>query len=107
MSQTSTIPYDFPPSIDQILERIPPLVNLLASEAFSPGLHDVYGGNDPYPAMLHLLLSIFPPARGFVPAPQGPFLRPVTNLSGSEGANIASLSFSSAGAAPLGRVAGE
>ena len=113
MSQTS-IPYEHPASANQILGWIPPLVNLIASEAFSPGTR--YGGG-PSPATLHLLLSVFPIARGFILAPQG-VLRPVVNPSGNddevqtqtgpEEANIAVLSFSSSGAAPPpGREAGE
>jgi len=84
MAQT-TIPYDFPPSVDQILERIPPLVNLLASQAFSPRRH--YVGSDPYPAIVYLLFSIFPPTRGFILAPQLGTLHLVTSPPGSNDAD--------------------
>jgi len=114
MAQT-TIPYDFPPSVDQILERIPPLVNLLASQAFSPRRH--YVGSDPYPAIVYLLFSIFPPARGFILAPQLGTLHLVTSppdsndadrtQTGPEEPNVVAPSFPSAGAAPLGRGTGE
>ena len=69
------IPFEQPPSVDQLHERIPPVTKHAVLNVFS-GERSVHHENEIYPGIMSLLISIFPLSRGFVLGPQS-ILRPV------------------------------
>jgi len=79
MSQRQ-IPYEDPPSIAQILERIPLPTQLISSKAFSGPRELWHYENELYLSIQYLAMLILSNERGSVVAPQG-LLRPVITLA--------------------------
>ena len=74
------IPHEEPPSIAQILERVPLPTQLLSSKAFSGPRELWHYENELCLSIQYLAMLILSNERGFVVAPQG-LLRPVIALT--------------------------